>query len=316
MRCRGSVARREPASTRNRSGRRSASSSALIERMRAAASSSASGTPSSRMQSSAMARRLPSSRAKSAWAAVARATNSCTAGTAARSANGWSASLGTGNGGTDHTSSAAMPSGSRLVARTCTCGHHCSTRSTSSLAVSITCSQLSSTRRRRRGASTSTIESASERCGRCCTSSAAATAAVTAPSSRTGPSSTRRTPSANVGATVFANRRARRVLPTPPGPNRVRMRPVASSRSTSSRSSSRPTRGVVSAGRSRRGVDASAGARPAPHLAPRNARSSRSSRIAASSSRRSADGSRPRSSRSVVRKSCATRSASACRPDR
>ena len=46
------------------------------------------------------------------------------------------------------------------------------------------------------------------------------------------------------------------------------MRPVASRRSTSSRSSSRPTRGVVSAGRSRRGRRRVGRRAPAPHLAP------------------------------------------------
>ncbi len=155
---------------------------------------------------------------------------------------------GTGNGGTDHTTSAGIPSGSRLVASTCTSGHHCSTSSTSSLVVSSTCSQLSSTSSIDCVASRSTIDCSSVRPARCCTSSTAANAAVTAPWSRTGASSTSFTPSVNRSAIVFARRWARRVLPTPPGPNSVRMRPLSSSRVASSRSRSRPTRAVVSIG--------------------------------------------------------------------
>ncbi len=202
VRCRGSVARREPASTRKRSGSSSASCSALIDRMRAAASSIARGTPSSRMHSSAMAAQFDSSSSNPACAEPARSTNSCTAATSASSSSGRSTRAGTGRGGTDQTNSAGMPSGSRLVARTCTSGHHCSTCSTSSLVVSSTCSQLSSTSSTDCDANSSTIDSSRVRPGRCCTSSAAANAAATAPSSRTGASSINRTPSENWSAMV------------------------------------------------------------------------------------------------------------------
>ncbi len=235
---------------------------------------------------------------------------------AAASASGRSTRAGTGRGGTDHTTSAGMPSGSRLVASTCTSGHHCSICSTSSLVVSSTCSQLSSTsstdcdaehlddRLVERAVRTLLhVERGGERGG---------DRALVAHRARARPGARRRR---TASAMVPARRCARRVLPTPPGPNNVRMRPLSSSRPASSRSRSRPTNAVVSIG-----SDVATGRRTRPALAGTSggthARSSRSSRIAASRSRSSADGSSPRSSRSVPRNCCATRSASACRPER
>ena len=90
--------------------------------MRAAASSIASGRPSSRRQISTTAAALLSVRAKPGRAARARSTNSATAGDAASSAIGTPAlslalSAGSDSGGTGYSRSARSPSTVRLVAR-------------------------------------------------------------------------------------------------------------------------------------------------------------------------------------------------------
>ena len=94
------------------------SASGSSSRVRAAASSIASGRPSSRRQISATAAALPSVRAKPGRTARARSTNSATAGDAASSASGTPAgSAGSGSGGTGYSRSARSPSTVRLVAR-------------------------------------------------------------------------------------------------------------------------------------------------------------------------------------------------------
>ena len=125
VRCRGSVARREPASTRKRSGSRSASSAGLIDRMRAAASSSASGHAveadadlGDRVAVVVVEHEVGARRARPLDEQLHRGHVDQRRRADRRRA------AGTGSGGTDHTTSAGMPSGSRLVASTCTSGHH------------------------------------------------------------------------------------------------------------------------------------------------------------------------------------------------
>ena len=88
--------------------------------MRAAASSTARGSPSRRRLSSATASALAGDSSKRASAAWARTTNSWTAGIAAKLATVQDASSapGTGKGRTSTTCSRRSRSGSRLVART------------------------------------------------------------------------------------------------------------------------------------------------------------------------------------------------------
>ena len=91
--------------------------------MRAAASSRARGSPSSRRQMAATAAAFASVSAKSARAARARSTNRSTQSLPARAAAvGWPGSSGTARGGTGKTRSPAIASGSRLVARTVSAG--------------------------------------------------------------------------------------------------------------------------------------------------------------------------------------------------
>ena len=90
---------------------------------RAAASSSASGKPSTRRQISATASALPSPRAKSGWRARARSLNSATAATSASASSSCDVrGSGSASGETGNRSSACSDSGSRLVASTVTRG--------------------------------------------------------------------------------------------------------------------------------------------------------------------------------------------------
>ena len=98
---------------------RLAISAALIPRIRAAASSMASGSPSSCRQMSAMAGASSRPGRKPGWLARARNTNSVPASSA-------------GNGSTGCSCSPSMPSGSRLVASTATSGQCRISRPTSS----------------------------------------------------------------------------------------------------------------------------------------------------------------------------------------
>ena len=105
--------RRDPDSSRNRSVRRSNTSLALIDTIRAAASSIANAIPSSRRQISTTAVvSESSSNANSGFTAWARSTNNCTAADPAPSA--------TSSDGTGHRCSAPTRNPSRLVAITCT----------------------------------------------------------------------------------------------------------------------------------------------------------------------------------------------------
>ena len=315
VRWRGSVARREPASTRNRSGSRSASCAGLIDRMRAAASSSASGTPSRRMQISATAVGGRRRRARSRVApARARSTNSCTAGDLGqRSRAARRGSPGTGSGGTDHTTSAGdaerFPAGREHVHVRAPAQHELDELARGVedvLAVVEHEQQRPATRGARRSSR------ASDRLGRCCTSSASATAAATAAWVAHGRELDEADTVGEAAAMVVGEA--------------VREPGLADTAGTEQREDAarleQPGREleVAFAPDERRGLGRHAAPRVAPGRRSRvarpvtagatQARSARSSRIAVSRSRIAADGSSPSSSRSRPRNSCATRSAS------
>ena len=79
VRCRGSAVRLPPVSNRNRSSSRAAICATPIVRSRAAASSIASGSPSSRRHTSMTASTLDASTTKPGWTAAARSANRRTA---------------------------------------------------------------------------------------------------------------------------------------------------------------------------------------------------------------------------------------------
>ena len=229
-------------------------------------------------------------------------------------------SAGTGSGGTDHTTSAGMPSGSRLVASTCTFGHQRRMSSTSSLVGVEHVLAVVEHEQQVLRAEQLDDRVGQRRLGRCCTSSASPTAAGTADSSRTGASSTSRTPSANCSPRAWSRAGAPGAsCRHRPGRTSVRIRLDSKSRVASSRSRSRPTRGVLSAGH--RAPRAAARTDPASRVrAMRRAEPTRARRVPRGS--RSRDRGSPPTARARTRRaagapnSWAARSASACRPDR
>ena len=215
----------------------------------AAASSMASGSPSSRRQISATAPAFPLVSSKPADAACARCTNRRTEAHRCTSAASPPAPIGgTGSGGTGNSCSPLSRNTIRLVTSATTPGAAPSSSATSG-AAPITCSKLSSTstsRRARRYDFRSVISAPPE----VLSPSAAAIAAVTSSAARTEPSATNRTPSAKPAPTRCATSTASLLFPTPPGPVRVTRRtPSARTRSpTAATSSSRPTSGVAGTG--------------------------------------------------------------------
>ena len=215
----------------------------------AAASSMASGSPSSRWQISATAPAFPLVSSKPADAACARCTNRRTdAHRCTFAASPPAPAGGTGSGGTGNSCSPLSRNTIRLVTSATTPGAAPSSSATSG-AAPITCSKLSSTstsRRARRYDFTSVISAPPE----VLSPSAAEIAAVTSSAARTEPSATNRTPSAKPAPTRCATSTASLLFPTPPGPVRVTRRtPSARTRSpTAATSSSRPTSGVAGTG--------------------------------------------------------------------
>ncbi len=138
VRCRGIASRSPPVSTRRLSSSRTAVCAGDRAGTQAAASSIASGTPSSRSQIRSMSARFASVSSNPYDAAWARSTNSRTASP---------------RGGTVKTTSPGLPSASWLVARMVSDGQDRSNRRTSRATGSSRCSQLSITSRRRRPAS-------------------------------------------------------------------------------------------------------------------------------------------------------------------
>ena len=225
VRWRTSMACGPASSSCDRVPSRSTMVSGARERNRAAASSRARGSPSSRRQSSATTGALASVSAKPGDAAVARSSSSCVAGADATL-------VGVGHVGRRHGERGDRPhdlarqpqrrpgGGEHVDARGSGCGsvrptgrpHRGGARSCRAEAAA------GAARPARRARVSSTL-----RCCRCWTSKAAATDSPRAAGSRTAASSTTATPSSK-SSLVAASRRARRVLPTPPGPTSVTSR--------------------------------------------------------------------------------------------
>ena len=251
-RWRESAMRRPASSNRERGPRRSTIVSGDRERNRAAASSSARGSPSRRRHSSATAAAFSAVNANPGRAAIARSTSSCTAGAPATSSRSVTSSGASSSGAICHTTSPGSPSGSRDVASTWTPWHRMRIRSTSRTTASRRCSQLSRTSSWRLDAKTAKSVSSTLRSCCCCTSSAVATAAASAAGSRTAASSTTAAPSSKSSRGHRQTLGQRGSCPprlarrsSPPGPR-------ASPGRAARRSSSRPTNGLGSSATGRR----------------------------------------------------------------
>ena len=205
-------------SSRNRSSSSPAISAGRSAATRAAASSIASGIPSSRRQISPTAATLEGLREKSLRAAAARWTNRDTASLAPAAAMPASGG-GSDSGRSPKTCSPPTPSGCWLVARMRTPRQPRKMSAASAAAAAARCSQLSSTSSSallvRKN---STTLPAVDRPGRGRTRSAAATACAIVSPSPAAASSHSHAPSAKDGSWSAAACSASRVLPTPPGP--------------------------------------------------------------------------------------------------
>ena len=225
--------------------------------IRAAASSMASGRPSSRRQISATSWAFSLVSSKPGASARARAANKRTEAACAGSREPRG---GTGSAGTTNSYSPLSRSTVRLATRTTSPGAAASSSATTG-APSMTCSKLSRTSKSRL-VRRYDITSPASRSPEVFSPSPAAIAAGTRSAVRTGARSTNRTPSANWGASRPAAATARRVFPTPPGPVRVIRRtpwPITRS-STLAASDSRSTSGVAGTGRAP--ASTASGARP------------------------------------------------------
>jgi hypothetical protein len=157
---------------------------------------------------------------------------------------------GTGSGGTANSNSPGTRSACRLVASTRSSGAARNTASTSMAESVRRCSQLSRTSSIcwwRRCSMRIVIGARAEASGM---RRALTTVCGSSAGSRRAASSTSHVPSANALRSSRAMRSASRVLPTPPSPVSVTIRVVDSSCLTSAISCRRPTRLVISAGRS------------------------------------------------------------------
>jgi len=216
----------------------------------------ASGIPSSHRQIRRTVSRTPgASGSKLLEASSARSRNSDTApsspvppSSASRVSSSSSARPVTASPPTRHTCSPGTPSGWRLVAITRSEGDRSSSPTTRSAQPSTTCSQLSRTRR---------VDSGSRPASAAGTGSlvmlrwkiVAATAWGTRPGSIVVDRSTHQAPPMKSGWIVSARAIASRVLPAPPGPQRVRARVRHTSERSSRSATSRPTSLVSWTGR-------------------------------------------------------------------
>ncbi len=215
--------------------------------MRAAASSTANGSPSTRRQISATMRVVSSVRLKSARTADARCAKRMTQGFEAASASA-SAAAGTGRGGTANSISPCRWSSSREVASTDSPG--AASRSPATVrAPSRTCSKLSVTSRSVLSRRCSRMTSSTGMSGASRSSNAEAMASGTRAGSSIMVSGAKYTPSPKRGSSLSAAATASRVFPLPPGPVRVTRRERASSPEMSASSWSRPMKLVSCAGR-------------------------------------------------------------------
>src|SRR5215472_7766585 len=222
----------------------------LSEPSRTAASSSASGMPSSRRHRSRTAAAFSASTVNPGTTAAARSLSSPTASEL------WSrwteispSSGGSDIGGTTILTSPVTPSACRLVASSCSLGHALTRVTARTAQASSRCSQLSSTSSSRLPATYSVSEDSDRPPERSCTPSALKTAWVTSNGSWIDASWTSQAPSGNPRDISAAARSASRVFPAPPLPVRVSSRVVVSRRLTSRSSGRRPTKLVRSVGR-------------------------------------------------------------------
>ena len=250
--CRGSAARDPPVSRANRSSSRASSSPAGSTRSRAAASSMASGIPSSRRQIRPATSVVCSSGASGTPCAAARSASSRTASLARIAAA--SPLPGRPSDGTRYTYSPPMPSGSRLVASSARPGQPRSSASATLAHAPMTCSQLSSSTSRLRPLAASTSVSSTGRPGSCRTPSTSATVTATRSGSRSGARSANHTPSPPPSSSPAATCSPSRVLPAPPAPVSVTSRDPATRWRTAASSASRPMKLDTCAGRLWRSV--------------------------------------------------------------
>src|SRR5271165_2750554 len=146
--CRSGRSRPPPVSSPSECSSRGKIASGGSSLTRAAASSMASGSPSSLRAMAATAGAFSSSRVNPGTAAAARSANRRTdAQAASNAAVGWSSSSGTASGGTGHSRSPETRSGERLLTRIRTALVSCSSRVTTGAPASR-CSKLSSTKLR------------------------------------------------------------------------------------------------------------------------------------------------------------------------
>ncbi len=232
---------------------------------RAAASSIASGSPSSRRQISATVPALSAVTAKVGKTARARSVNNRPASDRSTSWLGtwpsWRPDIvplsagGSESGGTGNSRSPDKRSGARLVTSTVSCGQATSS-SPICRAASRTCSQLSSTSSRGRARSVMISRSTSGCSPASRTPTACAMVGTTRWGSVSGARATNATPSAPSSAHRVATSIARRVLPTPPGPVSVSNRTSGRRRRAAivAASCSRPTSAVSGRGGPEKGT--------------------------------------------------------------
>ena len=236
--------------------------------LRAAANSMARGRPSSLRQISPTVDALSSVTAKSGATACARAMKRRTESATAICAGAVRHS-GSSSGGTGNSRSPASRSRRRLVARTVTPRAVASSAARWGAAATRR-SKLSRTSRRslsRRNAASRALAGSSPVSW---TPNTAATVGRTRFGSASGARSTKRTPSINAPAAAAAASRARRVLPTPPGPVRV-----------TSGTSSRMTNATIAASSFRRPIKRVRGSGSViPASSPRSIRRGRGTRWA------------------------------------
>ncbi len=233
VRCRSGASRLPPRSSENRSRSLREMSATESTRTRAAASSTASGSPSRCRQIS------PTSAAGSSTpgrAARARCTKSSTE-------VAWESS------GRAYTDSDVSPSGARLVARTRSSLDRDTSAWTRAAAPATTCSQLSSTSSAGPAPSAPTMPLSTSPPLAYGRPSPAPTAEATSPAT----SSSAVTPASGTKCTTGCSAARltaweRRVLPSPPGPTTVTTRASRSSPVTAARSASRPSSGFGSCG--------------------------------------------------------------------
>ncbi len=233
-----------------------------------AISSMASGSPSSRRHSSAIARGATSASVKPGSRSCALAMNSRTASDSAMSEIP-AAADGQASGGTVQQTSPGTPSTTRLVTTTRRPSAATSRLPTSRATSSRRCSAPSSTSSRGAVVSAAATDSSSGTLGWSCTRRQDATAATSEAGWRTGSSG--RNAMSGPGAARRSASIASRDFPAPPGPIRVTSRALPSSSPSSASSRSRPTNLDWAAGSGPPGGMSGAGARAGAGAAPAGA---------------------------------------------